>query len=155
MVVKTNWDTVNCLARDMNTCLGDLRYFRELYEKETMPSNWERFIKEGFRGLMVSLFELSKSYIIHAKKYNKLSGIAFVDILKDCVDSDVLIEDSIIVLETLRVLRNDNSHGYDMPDFDEIFNFYKDYEYVFDDILYRSKALRALESEATTTKLNL
>lgn len=153
MVVKTSWENIGAVVRDMTTCMYDLQDFTRLYKEENMPPNWDKFIKEGFRGMMVSLFELCKSYIIHANKYSKINGMKFVDILEESVNREILLEDSIVVLETLRQLRNDNSHGYDVPDFTEIFNFYVDYKYIFEDILDRAKIL--YDNESKTNKLNL
>ena len=40
-------------------------------------------------------------------------------------------KNSAIVIETLRKLRNDDSHGYDIPEFEEMYELFTENEDVF------------------------
>lgn len=46
----------------------------------------------------------------------------------------LLPKNSSIVIETLRKLRNDDSHGYDIPEFEEMYELFIENEEVFVDI---------------------
>ncbi|MDK2562225.1 oligo-1,6-glucosidase [Romboutsia sedimentorum] len=46
-------------------------------------------------------------------------------------DAILLPANSSIVVETLRKLRNDDSHGYDIPEFEEMYELFTQNEEVF------------------------
>ena len=133
MVVKNklSWSSLEEVNRDFGSCLYDLQNFKRLYNEEKMPILWERYIKEGFKNYMVSFLELTKAMLYYKSIDLKIKSITFYDYLESCEYYGLLPKDSSIVIETLRKLRNDDSHGYDIPEFEEMYELFTNNEEIF------------------------
>ncbi|MGL6108345.1 hypothetical protein [Romboutsia sp.] len=133
MVVKNKlaWSTLEDVNRDFGSCLYDLQNFKRLYNEEKMPILWERYIKEGFKNYMVSFLELTKAMLYYKSIDLKIKSTTFYDYLLACEYYGLLPKDSSIVIETLRKLRNDDSHGYDIPEFEEMYELFTQNEEIF------------------------
>ncbi|MGL4797670.1 MAG: hypothetical protein ACRC1Y_06550 [Paraclostridium sp.] len=133
MVVKNKlaWNSIEEVNRDFGSCLYDLQNFKNLYEKEKMPILWERYIKEGFKNYMVSFLELTKAMIYYKTIDLNIKSKTFYEYLSNCEYHNILPEKSAIVIETLRKLRNDDSHGYDIPEFEEMYELFIQNEKIF------------------------
>ena len=133
MVVKNKlaWSSIEAVNRDFGSCLYDLQNFKMLYTKEDMPALWERYIKEGFKNYMVSFLELTKAMLYYKTIDLNIKSKNFYDYLLACEYHNLLPKNSAIVIETLRKLRNDDSHGYDIPEFEEMYELFTVNEDVF------------------------
>ena len=133
MVVKNKlaWNSLDEVNRDFGSCLYDLQNFKNLYNKEEMPILWERYIKEGFKNYMVSFLELTKAMIYYKSTDLKIKSTNFYDYLLGCEYYNLIPKDSAIIIETLRKLRNDDSHGYDIPEFEEMYELFIENEDLF------------------------
>ncbi|WP_303007166.1 hypothetical protein [Romboutsia ilealis] len=133
MVVKNKlaWNSIEAVNRDFGSCLYDLQNFKMLYNKEDMPPLWERYIKEGFKNYMVSFLELTKAMLYYKTIDLNIKSKNFYDYLLSCEYHNLLPKNSAIVIETLRKLRNDDSHGYDIPEFEEMYELFTENEDVF------------------------
>ena len=133
MVVKNKlaWSSIEAVNRDFGSCLYDLQNFKMLYTKEDMPALWERYIKEGFKNYMVSFLELTKAMLYYKTIDLNIKSKNFYDYLLACEYHNLLPKNSAIVIETLRKLRNDDSHGYDIPEFEEMYELFTENEDVF------------------------
>lgn len=133
MVVKNKlaWSTLEEVNRDFGSCLYDLQNFKRLYNEEEMPILWQRYIKEGFKNYMVFFLELTKAMLYYKSIDLKIKSTSFYDYLESCEHYGLLPKNSSIVIETLRKLRNDDSHGYDIPEFEEMYELFTQSEDVF------------------------
>ena len=163
-MVYTNfgaWDSLDSVSVDMRSCLYDLQDFKNLYENEPLPEGWERFIKEGFKNIMGSYLELVKAMIYFGNKPYKIKANNFKELLKESEHYNTLPKGSKDLLDSLRLLRNQDSHGYDIPEFIGMYELFIYNEPLFVDICNHCEYLVEVQnfrkSEVTnlTAKLNL
>ncbi|MEF9990457.1 MAG: hypothetical protein RSD22_11790 [Romboutsia sp.] len=133
MVIKKKlaWNSLEDINRDFGSCLYDLQNFERLYNEEDMPVSWERYIKEGFKNYMVSFLELTKAMLYYKTINLSIKSKTFYDYLLTCEYHNLLPKNSSIVIETLRKLRNDDSHGYDIPEFEDMYELFIQNEDIF------------------------
>lgn len=131
---KLAWYSLEEVNRDFGSCLYDLQNFKMLYDNEDIPIMWERYIKEGFKNYMVSFLELTKAMLYYKSLDINIKSKSFYEYLLACEYHNLLPKNSSIVIETLRKLRNDDSHGYDIPEFEEMYELYTQNESIFFDI---------------------
>lgn len=133
MVIKNKlaWSSIEEINRDFGSCLYDLQNFKMLYNREKMPILWERYIKEGFKNYMVSFLELTKAMLYYKSINLNIKSKNFYDYLLGCEYHNLLPKNSAIVIETLRKLRNDDSHGYDIPEFEDMYELFVQNEETF------------------------
>ncbi|MEG1411667.1 MAG: hypothetical protein RSD36_17675 [Terrisporobacter sp.] len=131
---KLAWYSLEEVNRDFGSCLYDLQNFKMLYDNEDIPIMWERYIKEGFKNYMVSFLELTKAMLYYKSLDINIKSKSFYEYLLACEYHNLLPKNSSIVIETLRKLRNDDSHGYDIPEFEEMYELYTQNESIFVDI---------------------
>lgn len=128
---KLSWNSIEEVNRDFGSCLYDLQNFKILYDKEEIPELWARYIKEGFKSYMVSFLELTKAMLYYKSIDLNIKSKNFYDYLLACEYHNLLPKNSSIVIETLRKLRNDDSHGYDVPQFEDMYELFTENEEVF------------------------
>ena len=92
---------------------------------------WERYIKEGFKNYMVSFLEFTKAMLHYKSLDINIKSKSFYDYLLACDYHNLLPQNSSIVIETLRKLINDDSHGYDIPEFEEMYELFIQNEEIF------------------------
>lgn len=134
MVTITNklvWNSIEEVNLGFESCLYNLQNFKTVYDKEEIPLMWERYIKEGFKNYMVSFLELTKAMLYYKSLDINIKSKSFYDYLLVCEYHNLLPKNSSIVIETLRKLRNDDSHGYDIPKFEEMYELFVQNEEIF------------------------
>lgn len=134
MVTITNklvWNSIEEVNLGFESCLYNLQNFKTVYDKEEIPLMWERYIKEGFKNYMVSFLELTKAMLYYKSLDINIKSKSFYDYLLSCEYHNFLPKNSSIVIETLRKLRNDDSHGYDIPEFEEMYELFTQNEEIF------------------------
>lgn len=128
------WENIKDVHRDMNLCLLDLVEFGDMYNTEVMPARWDKYIKEGFKNIFGSYLELTRALIYFGGQYYGFKSKNFKDLLIQASYRRIIPESSIYVLESLRNLRNQNAHGYDVPDFEDMYSLYLENRKVFEEI---------------------
>ncbi len=118
------WKSLEEVHCDMNLCLHDLQEFEYLYCNEPLPGRWTKFAKEGFKNILSSYIELVKVMIYYANREYKLTAKNFISLLEKAVDYRLLPVGSDDVIDSLRKLRNQNTQGYDVPDFEDMYEAY-------------------------------
>lgn len=134
MVTITNklvWNSIEEVNLGFESCLYNLQNFKTVYDKEEIPLMWERYIKEGFKNYMVSFLELTKAMLYYKSLDINIKSKSFYDYLLSCEYNNFLPKNSSIVIETLRKLRNDDSHGYDITEFEEMYELFTQNEEIF------------------------
>jgi hypothetical protein len=121
MVIKNKlaWSSIDDVNRDFGSCLYNLQNFKVLYSKE------------GFKNYMVSFLELTKAMLYYKSIDLNIKSKNFYDYLLACEYHNLLPANSSMVVETIRKLRNDDSHGYDIPEFEEMYELFTQNEDVF------------------------
>ncbi|MEW9080751.1 hypothetical protein [Terrisporobacter glycolicus] len=131
IINKLVWNSIEEVNLGFESCLYNLQNFKTLYDKEEIPLMWERYIKEGFKNYMVSFLELTKAMLHYKSLDINIKSKNFYDYLLLCEYHNLLPQNSSIVIETLRKLRNDDSHGYDIPEFEEMYELFTQNEEIF------------------------
>lgn len=134
MVTITNklvWNSIEEVNLGFESCLYNLQNFKTVYDKEEITLMWERYIKEGFKNYMVSFLELTKAMLYYKSLDINIKSKSFYDYLLSCEYHNLLPKNSSKVIETLRKLRNDDSHGYDIPKFEEMYELFTQNEEIF------------------------
>ena len=80
---------------------------------------------------MVSFLELTKAMLYYKSINLNIKSKNFYDYLLGCEYHNLLPKNSAIVIETLRKLRNDDSHGYDIPEFEDMYELFVQNEEIF------------------------
>lgn len=120
----------------MEDCVLKLENFNDVYNS---ISNVEAkiYMEEGFRGYIRAFQEQLVKYLAHTSKglYDRKDKMGYGDIIHKHKSVGQLDEVSIDFLLELRKSRNYVAHGYEHPDFQVIYEFYKIYRYEFDKVI--------------------
>lgn len=146
------WKNLESVSKDMCSCIYDLQDFKSLYEKESMPEEWEKFIKEGFKNIMGSFLELVKAMIYFGNKPYKIKANNFKELLKESEYYNTLPKGTRDLVDSLRLLRNQDSHGYDIPEFIGMYELFVYNENLFIDIVNHCKYLVEVQNCDDTKK---
>lgn len=141
------WETIGQVLNDFRRCLYDLEMFENLYKEEKIPVVWERYIKEGFKNIMCSYLEMTKAMVYFGGSAYRIKGSTFEKLIKEAEHYNILPRDSFEILNTLRLLRNEDSHGYDCPEFEDMYNLYLSSKHKFVEIIEHCKVLEYRENK--------
>lgn len=111
----------------MEDCLIKLDKFEDIYKRANNDHEMELFLEEGFRGYIKGFQEQVIKYMAHTSKglYNKKDKLEYRDILNKHIEAGLFEGVDYNFLVELRYGRNEFAHGYESPDFQQIFEFFK------------------------------
>ena len=120
----------------MEDCLNKLDNFIDAY-KEVDNVYTKLFMEEGFKGYIKSFQEQIVKYLAHTSKglYNRRDKLRYIDIIEMHKSANQLKNVSIDFLLQLREDRNYFAHGYEQPEFQGIYEFFKRYRDDFDSVI--------------------
>ena len=120
----------------MEDCVLKLENFNDVYNS---IDNVEAkiYMEEGFRGYIRAFQEQLIKYLAHTSKglYDRKDKMGYDDIIHKHKSVGQLKDVSIDFLLELRKSRNYVAHGYEHPDFQVIYEFYKIYRPEFDKVI--------------------
>lgn len=144
---------LDVLSIHMSACLSDLQRFKDLYQNTEIPQDWLFYIREGFKNLIGSYYELVKLMIYLGNRGIALPCKSFEDHLSNSVKLNTIPANSVSLIESLRVLRNENAHNYDIPEFEELYYLFLDNEEILVELSEHCKLL-AIERKSEKIKNN-
>lgn len=120
----------------MEDCLLKLDNFKTVYNS-TDNADIKIYMEEGFRGYIRAFQEQLIKYLAHTSKglYDRKDKMSYEDIIEKHKGANQLKNVSIDFLLELRKSRNYVAHGYEHPDFQVIYEFYKTYKEEFDHVI--------------------
>ena len=120
----------------MEDCLNKLDNFIDAY-KEVDNVYTKLFMEEGFKGYIKSFQEQIVKYLAHTSKglYNRRDKLRYIDIIDMHKNANQLKNVSIDFLLQLREDRNYFAHGYEQPEFQGTYEFFKRYRKDFDSVI--------------------
>ena len=120
----------------MEDCVLKLDNFKTVYNS-TDNMNIKIYMEEGFRGYIRAFQEQLIKYLAHTSKglYDRKDKMSYEDIIEKHKNAGQLKDVSIDFLLELRKSRNYVAHGYEHPDFQVIYEFYKTYRDEFDHVI--------------------
>ena len=120
----------------MEDCVLKLDNFKSVYNS-TDNMDIKIYMEEGFRGYIRAFQEQLIKYLAHTSKglYDRKDKMSYEDIIEKHKNAGQLKDVSIDFLLELRKSRNYVAHGYEHPDFQVIYEFYKTYRYEFDHVI--------------------
>ena len=120
----------------MEDCVLKLDNFKTVYNS-TDNMDIKIYMEEGFRGYIRAFQEQLIKYLAHTSKglYDRKDKMSYEDIIEKHKNAGQLKDVSIDFLLELRKSRNYVAHGYEHPDFQVIYEFYKTYRYEFDHVI--------------------
>ena len=120
----------------MEDCLLKLDNFKTVYNS-TDNADIKIYMEEGFRGYIRAFPEQLIKYLAHTSKglYDRKDKMSYEDIIEKHKGANQLKNVSIDFLLELRKSRNYVAHGYEHPDFQVIYEFYKTYKEEFDHVI--------------------
>ena len=120
----------------MEDCLNKLDNFIDAY-KEVDNVYTKLFMEEGFKGYIKSFQEQIVKYLAHTSRglYNRRDKLRYIDIIEMHKNANQLKDVSIDFLLQLREDRNYFAHGYEQPEFQGIYEFFKRYRDEFDSVI--------------------
>ena len=135
----------------MEDCVLKLENFNNIYRS---IDNVEAkiYMEEGFRGYIRAFQEQLIKYLAHTSKglYHRKDKMSYDDIIQRHKSVGQLKDVSMDFLLELRKSRNYVAHGYEHPDFQVIYEFYKLYKNEFDKVIscIRNTIYEAQNSES-------
>ena len=110
--------------------------FKAVYNS-TDNTDIKIYMEEGFRGYIRAFQEQLIKYLAHTSKglYDRKDKMSYEDIIEKHKNAGQLKDVSIDFLLELRKSRNYVAHGYEHPDFQVIYEFYKTYRDEFDHVI--------------------
>ena len=120
----------------MEDCVLKLDNFKTVYNS-TDNMDIKIYMGEGFRGYIRAFQEQLIKYLAHTSKglYDRKDKMSYEDIIEKHKNAGQLKDVSIDFLLELRKSRNYVAHGYEHPDFQVIYEFYKTYRDEFDHVI--------------------
>ena len=120
----------------MEDCVLKLDNFKTVYNS-TDNMDIKIYMEEGFRGYIRAFQEQLIKYLAHTSKglYDRKAKMSYEDIMAKHKNAGQLKDVSIDFLIELRKSRNYVAHGYEHPDFQVIYEFYKTYRDEFDHVI--------------------
>ena len=120
----------------MEDCVLKLDNFKSVYNS-TDNMDIKIYMEEGFRGYIRAFQEQLIKYLAHTSKglYDRKDKMSYEDIIEKHKNAGQLKDVSIDFLLELRKSRNYVAHGYEHPDFQVIYEFYKTYRDEFDHVI--------------------
>ena len=120
----------------MEDCVLKLDNFKTVYNS-TDNMDIKIYMEEGFRGYIRAFQEQLIKYLAHTSKglYDRKDKMSYEDIIEKHKNAGQLKDVSIDFLLELRKSRNYVAHGYEHPDFQVIYEFYKTYRDEFDHVI--------------------
>lgn len=120
----------------MEDCVLKLDNFKSVYNS-TDNMDIKIYMEEGFRGYIRAFQEQLVKYLAHTSKglYDRKDKMSYEDIIEKHKNAGQLSDVSIDFLLELRKSRNYVAHGYEHPDFQAIYEFYKTYRDEFDHVI--------------------
>lgn len=120
----------------MEDCALKLENFNNIY-KSIDNVEAKIYMEEGFRGYIRAFQEQLVKYLAHTSKglYHRKDKMSYEDIIEKHKSVGQLKDVSIDFLLELRKSRNYVAHGYEHPDFQVIYEFYKMYKSEFDKVI--------------------
>lgn len=120
----------------MEDCVLKLDNFKTVYNS-TDNMDIKIYMEEGFRGYIRAFQEQLIKYLAHTSKglYDRKDKMSYEDIIEKQKNAGQLKDVSIDFLLELRKSRNYVAHGYEHPDFQVIYEFYKTYRDEFDHVI--------------------
>ena len=120
----------------MEDCVLKLDNFKTVYNS-TDNMDIKIYMEEGFRGYIRAFQEQLIKYLAHTSKglYDRKDKMSYEDIIEKHKNAGQLKDVSIDFLLELRKSRNYVAHGYEHPDFQVIYEFYKTYRDEFDQVI--------------------
>lgn len=120
----------------MEDCVLKLDNFKAVYNS-TDNMDIKIYMEEGFRGYIRAFQEQLIKYLAHTSKglYDRKDKMSYEDIIEKHKNAGQLKDVSIDFLLELRKSRNYVAHGYEHPDFQVIYEFYKTYRDEFDHVI--------------------
>lgn len=120
----------------MEDCLNKLDNFIGAY-KEVDNTYTKLFMEEGFKGYLKSFQEQLIKYLAHNSKglYNRRDKLKYIDIIQMHKRDNQLKNVSIEFLTQLRDDRNYFAHGYEEPEFQATYEFFRRYRNEFDEVI--------------------
>ena len=120
----------------MEDCVLKLDNFKAVYNS-TDNTDIKIYMEEGFRGYIRAFQEQLIKYLAHTSKglYDRKDKMSYEDIIEKHKNAGQLKDVSIDFLLELRKSRNYVAHGYEHPDFQVIYEFYKTYRDEFDHVI--------------------
>ena len=120
----------------MNDCITKLDDFNDAY-KRVDDVSIKLYMEEGFRGYIRAFQEQLLKYLSHLSRglYDRKDKLGYKDKLNKHRSAGQLNNVSIDFLLELRKSRNYVAHGYEHPDFQVIYDFYKKYRLEFENII--------------------
>ncbi|MGL5329022.1 MAG: hypothetical protein ACRDD7_07115 [Peptostreptococcaceae bacterium] len=110
------------------------------------------FMEEGFRGYIRAFQEQLIKYLSHMSRglYDRKDKLGYKDIIIKHKNANQLSNVSTEFLIELRKGRNYIAHGYEYPDFQVIYEFYKQYREEFDNVIESVKESIILSKQANS-----
>lgn len=120
----------------MEDCILKLDNFNSAYNS-TDNSDVKIYMEEGFRGYIRAFQEQLIKYLAHTSKglYDRKDKMSYNEIIEKHKSVGQLKFVSMDFLLELRKSRNYVAHGYEHPDFQVIYEFYKTYRNEFDQVI--------------------
>ncbi|MGL5752207.1 MAG: hypothetical protein ACRCXT_16860 [Paraclostridium sp.] len=120
----------------MEDCVLKLENFNNIY-KSIDNVEAKIYMEEGFRGYIRAFQEQLIKYLAHTSKglYHRKDKMSYEDIIEKHKSVGQLKDVSTDFLLELRKSRNYVAHGYEHPDFQVIYEFYKIYKCEFDKVI--------------------
>ena len=120
----------------MEDCVLKLDNFKAVYNS-TDNTDIKIYMEEGFRGYIRAFQEQLIKYLAHTSKglYDRKDKMSYEDIIEKHKNAGQLKDVSIDFLLELRKSRKYVAHGYEHPDFQVIYEFYKTYRDEFDHVI--------------------
>ena len=120
----------------MEDCVLKLDNFKTVYNS-TDNMDIKIYMEEWFRGYIRAFQEQLIKYLAHTSKglYDRKDKMSYEDIIEKHKNAGQLKDVSIDFLLELRKSRNYVAHGYEHPDFQVIYEFYKTYRDEFDHVI--------------------
>lgn len=133
-----NIERIEDILITMEDCLDKLDLFCESDSYNTSNDVAVKiFMEEGFRGYIRAFQEQLIKYLSHISRglYDRKDKLTYKDIVLKHKNANQLTDVSVDFLLELRKGRNYIAHGYEHPDFQVIYEFFKRYRQEFDNIL--------------------
>jgi len=123
-----NVKRLNLIQRDMNDCIYKLERFTDNYKLVQGNPELEMYLEESFRSYIRAFQELVIKLLGHTSKglYTAKDKIKYEDIIDLHFANKRLPNIDSEFLKELRYFRNEVAHGYEYPDFQSVYEFYKD-----------------------------
>ncbi|MGL6105525.1 hypothetical protein [Romboutsia sp.] len=138
---KSNID-INLICDQMLDCIYNLDNFCQNMNELEKLEYLKKCAQEGFKSYIGSFYELLKDYLTYCNTVMDIpiTGKSYKEYLELCIKENLLPQDSLYFIIALSSIRNKFSHGYEVPPFEDVLDFYKNNSQKFLSIVTLAKS---------------